>query len=133
MSQLINEFIEDHKKILKALSNCKELKILTPEAQNELQLAKECLLKHLQKEDDLLYPRLVSYARNNSNLQTLLDVFASEMTEITNFAMDFFNLDLNTTERIVYIKKFGRLFALLKNRVQKEETLLYKELEKLEK
>ena len=133
MSDLIVNFIEDHKIILDALNSSKALKINTPQGRKELEKARNTLLNHLKQEDELMYPELFREAGRNENLKTILDIFAREMDEITGFAVDFFNKAASGADNLDYMKKFGRLTALLKDRMRKEETLLYKEYEKIMK
>ena len=132
MSALINEFKKDHTKILDTLKEIKELGVLSEEGQAKLISAKESLLKHLKKEDELLYPVLKKEAEHNEKLKELLDVFAKDMENVSRVVMDFFDKYSEDVIDSAVTDEFEHLFAAFRNRIRHEEDILYEEYEKLD-
>ena len=132
MSALINEFKKDHTKILDTLKEIKELGVLSEEGQAKLISAKESLLKHLKKEDELLYPVLKKEAEHNEKLKELLDVFAKDMENVSRVVMDFFDKYSEDVIDSAVTDEFEQLFAAFRNRIRHEEDILYEEYEKLD-
>ena len=132
MSALINEFKKDHTKILDTLKEIKELGVLSEEGQAKLISAKESLLEHLKKEDELLYPVLRKEAEHNEKLKELLDVFAKDMENVSRVVMDFFDKYSEDVIDSAVTDEFEQLFAAFRNRIRHEEDILYEEYEKLD-
>lgn len=131
MSALINEFKKDHTKILDTLKEIKELGVLSEEGQAKLISAKESLLEHLRKEDELLYPVLRKEAEHNEKLKELLDVFAKDMENVSRVVMDFFDKYSEDVIDSAVTDEFEHLFAAFRNRIRHEEDILYEEHEKI--
>lgn len=131
MSALINEFKKDHTKILDTLKEIKELGVLSEEGQAKLISAKESLLEHLRKEDELLYPVLKKEAEHNEKLKELLDVFAKDMENVSRVVMDFFDKYSEDVIDSAVTDEFEHLFAAFRNRIRHEEDILYEEHEKI--
>ena len=131
MSALINEFKKDHTKILDTLKEIKELGVLSEEGQAKLISAKESLLEHLRKEDELLYPVLKKEAEHNEKLKELLDVFAKDMENVSRVVMDFFDKYSEDVIDSAVTDEFEHLFAAFRNRIRHEEDILYEEYEKI--
>ena len=132
MSALINEFKKDHTKILDTLKEIKELGVLSEEGQAKLISAKESLLEHLKKEDELLYPFLRKEAEHNVKLKEILDVFAMDMENVSRVVMDFFDKYSEDVIDSAVTDEFEQLFAAFRNRIRHEEDILYEEYEKLD-
>ncbi|MFO0754303.1 MAG: hemerythrin domain-containing protein [Thermodesulfovibrionales bacterium] len=131
MSQLVEELRRDHVAMVDMLNKVKDLGIASKEAQATLLAAKTNLLAHLKKEDLHLYPRMQKAAESNSSVRMVLDSFTKEMGELSKFALQFFDNYSQGGSGIEFAKDFGRLFATLRTRLQREESILYKEYDKL--
>ena len=131
MSALINEFKKDHSEIIDTLKEIKELGVLSEEGQAKLISAKESLLEHLRKEDELLYPVLKKEAEHNEKLKELLDVFAKDMENVSRVVMDFFDKYSEDVIDSAVTDEFEHLFAAFRNRIRHEEDILYEEYEKI--
>ncbi len=131
MSALIDEFKKDHSEIIDTLKEIKELGVLSEEGQAKLISAKESLLEHLRKEDELLYPVLKKEAEHNERLKELLDVFAKDMENVSRVVMDFFDKYSEDVIDSAVTDEFEHLFAAFRNRIRHEEDLLYEEHEKI--
>ena len=131
MSALIDEFKKDHSEIIDTLKEIKELGVLSEEGQAKLISAKESLLEHLRKEDELLYPVLKKEAEHNEKLKELLDVFAKDMENVSRVVMDFFDKYSEDVIDSAVTDEFEHLFAAFRNRIRHEEDILYEEYEKI--
>lgn len=97
---LIDELKEEHKILLNMLNEVKRLKIISPEGLSKLNQSKETLLKHLQKEDNELYPVLKGKSQTNEAIQKVLTEFGDDMDAISSAALEFF-------------EKYSKAFRLL--------------------
>lgn len=131
MSALIDQLIKEHSEIFAELNEANDLSIITKEGQNKLFSTKADLLVHLNNEDEYLYPVLRKEAENNKQLESILNSFSSEMENISESAMKFFE---KYTDRVLdsrYVESFETIFATLSERMKKEESVLFAEYEKL--
>ncbi len=131
MSKLIEELKKEHGVIASTLDKIRELKVTSKEGQKKLIDAKAGLLAHLEKEDKQLYPTLKSAAEKDANLKRMLDMFAQDMNGISQAALAFFENYTKGGSGIEFAKDFGRLFATLKQRISKEEGIIYKKFNEL--
>ena len=137
MSALIEEFKREHTEIIATLNEVKELGILTRKGQAKLKSVKTSLLAHLKKEDDKFYPALCKEAKNNKQLVSALDLFGTDMENVSSVALEFFDKysfdkysegELGTK----FVGEFERLFAVLEERIKNEENVLYEVYEKMD-
>lgn len=132
MSALIEELKKEHSEIIATLKEIKELGVLSEEGQAKLKSAKESLLEHLKKEDELLYPVLKKEAEQNEKLKELLDVFAKDMENVSKVVMEFFDKYSGEVVDSAVTGAFEDLFAAFRNRLRNEEDILYEEHEKID-
>ncbi len=133
MSALIEEFKKEHSKILETLNEVKKLGIHSEEGKSKLISAKEHLLEHLKKENELLYPVLIKEAKHNSDLKTELDIFAIDPEYLTRVVHEFFDdYSVGDTDKDFQIN-FESLFASRNARIRNEEESLYHEYEEINK
>ncbi|MGR3294330.1 MAG: hemerythrin domain-containing protein [Candidatus Scalindua sp.] len=131
MSVLIDQLMKEHSKIFAELNESNDLSIITKEGQNKLFSTKADLFEHLKNEDEHLYPVLRKEAENNKHLESILNSFSSEMENISESAMKFFE---KYTDRVIdsnYVESFETIFATLSERMKKEESILFTEYEKI--
>lgn len=131
MAGLIDDLKKDHAAIEMVLGQVRDLGIGSSEGQSTLLAAKQGLLAHLSKEDAQLYPRLRKAAESNEKLKRTLDVFAADMQDISRSALQFFQKYAAGGSGLEFAADFGKLVAALRQRIHKEENLLYVEYEKL--
>jgi iron-sulfur cluster repair protein YtfE (RIC family) len=129
MSALIEELKKDHSEIVAILKEVKELGILSKEGQAKLLSAKAHLLKHLNKEDEQLYPVLRKKAEKNKQLQDALDLCVMDMENVSRVVQEFFDKYSRGVSGKELQKEFENLFAALDKRVRNEEDILYDEYE----
>ena len=129
MSVLIEELKKDHSEIVAILKEVKELGILSKEGQAKLLSAKAHLLKHLNKEDEQLYPVLRKKAEENKLLQNALDLCVMDMENVSRVVQEFFDKYSRGVSGKELQKEFENLFVALDKRVRNEEDILYDEYE----
>jgi len=130
MSVLIEELKKDHSEIVDALNEVKELGILSKEGQSKLMSAKECLLTHIKKEDEQLYPVLRKEAENNKQLESALDLCALDMETVSRIVLEFFDkYSRRAFSDTELQREFENLFTALDKRIRNEEDILYGEYE----
>ncbi len=155
MSELIAEFKAEHSEIINALMRVKVLGVHSKDGQRILLSAKDKLLEHLRKEDELLYPALKGAAETNKELRQQLDVLSKDMEGVSKLAFHFFekysegmpaDRDASTPSFCERLKKllgkrnslesefsrdFETLYRAILKRIQKEESILYTAFERL--
>ena len=124
-NSLTNELKNEHAEIAEALNKVVKLGIGNTKGQKELMNAKGMLLRHLQKEDTFLYPKLAQAAQNDDKLKRSLNSFARDMNEISKVALNFFDKYQEGGNGIEFARDFGHLFSVMSMRIRKEETYLY--------
>ena len=133
MSALIEEFKNEHSEIIAILNEVKKLGIHSEEGRSKLMSAKEHLLKHLNKENEQLYPVLRKAAEHNKNLQNELDIFAIEPEYLSRVVLEFFDEYSRGAIDNDFQINFESLFAALNARIRNEEESLYQEYEAIKK
>ena len=131
MADLIQELKADHASILAALQQVKEAGVTSERGRDRLQEAKRHLMEHLKREDARFYPAVHRAARDNAELQRLVQTFAEDMDAVSKSALNFFNTYADGGSGIEFARDFGRLYATIWRRQQKEEQFLYPEFERL--
>ncbi len=131
MSALIEEFKREHAEIIAMLNEVKELGILSKEGQAKLMSAKKCLLEHLKKEDEQLYPVLRKEAEHNKNLKKEVDMFAMDPEYVSRVVTEFFDKYSGGEIDENFSINFESLYAALNTRIRNEEEALYEEYEKI--
>ncbi len=129
MSVLIEELKKGHSEIVAILNEVKELGILSKEGQAKLLSAKAHLLRHLNKEDEQLYPVLRKKAEKNKNLKNALDLFAIDMENVSSVVQEFFDKYSRGVSGKELQKEFENLCEALDKRISNEEDILYDEYE----
>ncbi len=129
MSVLIEELKKDHSEIVDLLKEVKELGILSKEGQAKLLSAKAHLLKHLNKEDEQLYPVLRKKAEKNEQLKDALDLCVIDMENVSSIVQEFFDKYSRGVSGKELQEEFEKLFVALDKRVRNEEAILYDEYE----
>jgi len=132
MNALVEQLKGEHQELIMLLSEMRE-NIFNPEKVIELlKNHKDLLIKHLKLEDEKMYPVLYEKAKDDMSLQITLKTFASDMEEITKFVIDFYNkyenVDSITNNKEAFIGDFAKFRVRLKERIVREEEVLFKKL-----
>ncbi|WP_257281532.1 MULTISPECIES: hemerythrin domain-containing protein [unclassified Endozoicomonas] len=132
MSQLIEEFKNEHLQISDLLLQAREVGIGNQQGQNLILSAKKMLLAHLNKEDKYLYPVLREAAENDESLKSTLTDYALDMDKISAEVMIFFSLYENNDNTIENFQQdCNNILRALSKRITKEEAVLYKTYDKI--
>jgi len=131
MSMLVERLKRDHALVTYTLNKVKELGIGSKEGQDKLLSVKTALLAHLRAEDEQLYPALNQEAEKNESLRRTLNLFARDMEIVSKEALRFFDKYAHGGSGLEFAKDFGHLYAVLSQRISKEENVLYPEYDKL--
>lgn len=131
MPRLISKLKQDHQTIVEALQQAKDCGFSSNDSFERLMTVKTALFEHLAEEDQHLYPTLFEAAETDSALKATLGIFARDMQEVSREVTSFFDKHHQGGEGIEYAADFGRIYALLGQRIRKEEELLYPEYDKL--
>ena len=131
MSDLVSRLKKEHNILVEALDSMMKLGVTTKEGQEKLYSAKEALLAHLSLEDKELYPVLKKAAESDDSVKSTLDIFAKDMEEISKTALSFFGKYSQGGDSLEFAKELGRLLAALRNRIGREEDVLYAQYDKL--
>ncbi len=131
MSALIEELKREHAKIIAMLNEIKEIGIHSRQGQAMLISAKECLLEHLKKEDEQLYPVLRKEAERNKNLKKEVAMFTMDPEYVSRVVSEFFDKYSGGEIDEDFSINFESLLAALNARIRNEEDALYEEYEEI--
>lgn len=131
VSELIRVLKEEHERLGNLLMEVRTFGIGSREGKEKLLGVKSALLGHLERENQRLYPILRRAAERDPDIKRTLELFAANLEEVTGVAMGFFETYGAGSSGLNFAKDFGRLFALLGDRIRKEETVLFPLYEKV--
>ena len=130
MSALIEELKKEHAEIVTMLNEVKELGIRSKEGQAKLMSAKVSLLAHIEKEEERFYPVLRKEAEINKQLESILDLLAVGMMDVSRVALEFFDKYSRGVSGKEFPKELENLFVALDKRIRDEEDILFPVYEK---
>ena len=133
MSEFINAWRKEHGQIVGALSQALSLDILSDAGQKKLRELERILEGHLHSEDRDFYPVLKKAAETNAGLKQQLTFFAADMDKITWEVSAFFRKQKHDPANADLPAEFGKISAMLKSRISREESLLMTEFEKVKR
>ncbi len=132
MSTSIEKLRQEHQTILGTLKACREYGCNSIECQGQLEAFHTLLIEHLDMEDRTVYSWLRDEASGNKRVLAILDRFDDDLLELTFAAKEFFAASSREKRsRIEHIKDYGVFFILLKDHLDREETVLFPEYERL--
>jgi iron-sulfur cluster repair protein YtfE (RIC family) len=131
MGELTDELKSEHKVLLEEFEKIKQLGGYTPEGKSILFNCKNLLLEHLKKEDELLYPVLKQTGVKDNSIMELADSYISEMNSISERAIKFFDVYEREDDDVDFVVAVEFLLSSLKNRISREEAVLYKKYEEI--
>jgi len=126
MSELVETLKAEHANIVKILLRVNELGIDSEEGRKTLMTAKTGLLAHLAREDEHLYPPLLKAAEEDPVFEDALEFFHDDIAEVSQLALAFFDKHADGAAADEFADDFTTLAGLLSQRIQKEESVLYK-------
>ncbi len=111
------------------LSEAKELGILSHKGQEKLMSVKSCLIEHLNKEDEKLYPVLYKAAEQNKKLKELLELLANDLQTLSIGVTELFDKYNKGILDTKFVEEYENFFVALCKRMRLEEDILYDEYE----
>ncbi len=130
MKGLIRELKEEHAYLTSMFNEINNLDIGVGSWFEKIITLERTLTDHLNKEDEKLYPLLRSRAKKDSALKYILTVFANDMELVTKKSDKFFQLCKKKPEGGDLYIEYGTFYASLKERIAREEKVLFAEYEK---
>jgi hypothetical protein len=121
----------DHELLVTRLEKVKDLGVTSADGRRELLAIETILVAHLKREDAEFYPAKRAAAIGDAHLKQTLELFASDMDEISAAAVAFFDKHASGDAPGDFARDAGRFLATLKARIQREESILYKKYERL--
>ena len=129
MSRLIEELKNEHKLILDILDQVRTLGISSRSGREKLLSARDLLIAHMTKEDEMYYPELRTAAENNKGLKIMLDYFAKDMEDVSSKAMYLFDKYSKGRDEAEFAGEIKLLYVTLRDRIQTEEHTLFNKLD----
>jgi len=125
MIKLIEELKNEHKLILDILDQVKTLGISSRSGRETLLSARDLLIAHMTKEDEMYYPELRRAAENSRDLKIMLDYFLKDMEDVSNKAMHLFSKYSQGGDEAEFAGEIKLLYVTLRDRIQTEEHVLF--------
>jgi iron-sulfur cluster repair protein YtfE (RIC family) len=125
MSKLLEELKSEHKVILDILGQAKTRGISSRAGQEKLISARDLLMAHMRKEDEMYYPALRRAAENDRELKILLDYFVKDMEDVSKMAMRLFDRYAQGGDEAAFAGEIKLLYLTLKDRILTEEETLF--------
>ncbi|PIQ89097.1 MAG: hypothetical protein COV72_04700 [Candidatus Omnitrophica bacterium CG11_big_fil_rev_8_21_14_0_20_42_13] len=124
-ASLVGQLHDEHIFIVNGLEEAWKIGIDSDKGKAKLLSLKTKLFEHLDKEDRVFYPMLKSAAKDDSRIDEALDVFGRGLGEISKSCKDFFSRYPQPCQAKNCDKDFQDIFSLLKQRMRKEELVLF--------
>jgi hemerythrin superfamily protein len=121
MSKLVQTLKAEHRNIEQLLQEVRDAGITTDAGQRSLNKAKQLLLDHLRKEDEMLYPELERMDATRDTARA----FYSEMSQVSKKIVAFFEKYEGVSEGLDFARDFGHILGILGGRIRREESTLY--------
>ncbi len=135
MNNIIDTLKSEHMEVQNVLRKLQSGNVTGKESLQLIFEFKEKLVAHIKKEDELLYPELERLAQENLELKLTLDMFRDEMVQISEELNNFLNHypDVASIEnrKSDFIKDISKMIVLIKNRIIKEEVIIFKQYQKI--
>ena len=125
MTRLIEELKNEHKLILDILDQVKTLGVSSRSGREKLLSARDLLIAHMTKEDEMYYPELRRAAENNKELKIMLEYFVKDMEDVSSKAMHLFNKYSHGGDEEEFAGEIKLLYVTLRDRIQTEEHTLF--------
>lgn len=132
MSGLVETLKAEHANIGKNLAKVNALGADSEDGHKALMAAKTGFLAHLKREDEHLYPTLLAATVDDPILRDALDFFYEDIEGVAKAALAFFDKYEEGTASEGFSTDFSNLVRVLTQRIQKEESVIYKMFDQLD-
>lgn len=124
---MVEKMRQEHQELLNVFWGMKDC---VKAGTGPLLAARERLLGHLRVEDSEFYPALRRAALTDAGLGRLLELFDTEMADVSRAAELFFSKYEGGCKGADFAADFERLYAGLSARIAKEENVLFAEYQR---
>jgi iron-sulfur cluster repair protein YtfE (RIC family) len=131
MSEFIDSLRKEHDVIKESLMKISSMDLSSRDARVQLSIIQEVFIKHLQKEDDEMYPRLKEASSSDEQLMNILKYMEDEIKLISQFVFIFFDKFSKKTDPVGFDREFSLICSTLIQRIEKEEEVFFPEYEKI--
>jgi len=131
MSEFIDSLRKEHDEIKASLMKISSMDLSSKDARLQLSIIQEVFIKHLQKEDDEMYPRLKEASSSDEQLMNILKYMEDEIKLISQFVFIFFDKFSKKTDSVGFDREFSLICSTLIQRIEKEEKVFFPEYEKM--
>ncbi len=132
MGSSIQILKKEHERIISTLKACSSAGRDPSNSQKQLIILHDMLMEHLDREDTMVYSRLREAASGNKRVLALIDSFDDDLLELTVAAKQFFSISATDSKRRMdHIRDYGTFFIMLKEQLEREESVLFPEYEKV--
>ena len=125
LSELIEDFKNEHSEIIAELKELEELGIHTKKGYDKLMCLIAYLLKHIRKEDEYLYPVLRKASEHNKKLQEILSLYVNGLGNMYVETLDFIVKYSKGAKDSNFQREYERLLEALIKRIEYEENILF--------
>lgn len=131
MTELIERFKREHHEIDRALKEAKLLGVATKEGHERLLEAKDLIIKHLQEENEQLYPPLERASGSSAVIKEDLERFKETLKPVTDKAISFFEkYDQPSeydqeSEKAELCREIIDIITMIESRIDQEENIFY--------
>ncbi len=125
MPDLITTLEHEHKSIMTLLEKARGLGPNSPEGRKILGEATRLLMQHMKRDDEEVFPVLERAADSNGAVKEALRWFVVHRTISAEAVSAVCERLQSPASEFEYAKDFGSLMAIVTNRLQREESILY--------
>jgi hemerythrin-like domain-containing protein len=131
MDRLIEDLKKEHLELFELLEAFKKGRGVDGTGWKEkLFAARKLFQEHLKKEDEQLYPRLLSKWSGDRSMENIVQKYVEDMKKISMETMAFLDRYNTTSSGSDFMKDYAEMMIDMKSRIHDEEEKLFKELEK---
>jgi iron-sulfur cluster repair protein YtfE (RIC family) len=123
---------QHHEELIEGFKKVGKTSLQSQEGKDLFVHVKTKFMTHLNFEDKMFYPVLNKAAEADKELQNTLKIFAKEMQEIAESIMVFFEQDDLNSGGSRFIRAFEKNFSLLRQRILREENILFPKYKKVQ-
>lgn len=130
MGYVIEDLRGEHRIIIGSMIRARELSLNSREGHEALKKFWDDLVEHLKKEDDVIYGRLREAASGDPKLMEVLNGFEQDAAQVTREAGVFLKKVEVEDNPLALAREFGVFVSLLRDRLMREEDMIFPEYEK---
>ena len=131
MSSLIEELKKEHSDIITMLQTVNKMVFQTEEGRRIILSMQKRIQSHLEKENERLYPVIRKASETDERLKKTLYIIEEDMENVKESFLHFYNKFANSRSSFKFSKDYKEIIWIIRNRIIREEEILFKEYELL--